>query len=59
MITIITPTYNRKYIITKCYDSLVNQTNKDFEWLVIDDGSTDHTEELINKFIDESYRICQ
>ena len=54
MITVLTPTYNRKYIIKKAYDSLVAQTNKDFEWLVIDDGSTDNTKELIDEFISEN-----
>ena len=45
MITVFTPTYNRKYIIPKLYDSLCKQTKKNFEWLVIDDGSTDGTNE--------------
>jgi glycosyltransferase involved in cell wall biosynthesis len=43
-ITIFTPTYNRGYIIHKLYESLLLQTNFSFEWLVIDDGSTDDTE---------------
>ena len=45
-ITVFTPTYNRGYIIEKLYDSLKRQTCKDFEWLVVDDGSEDNTEEL-------------
>ena len=53
MITILTPTYNRKYIIKKAYDSLIKQTNKNFEWLVIDDGSNDNTKQLIDSFIKE------
>lgn len=52
-ITVFTPTYNRAYIIKNVYDSLLRQTYKDFEWLVIDDGSTDDTEELINGLIKE------
>ena len=44
MLTIFTPTYNRAYIIDKLYQSLLNQTNFDFEWVVVDDGSTDETE---------------
>lgn len=47
-ITIFTPTYNRGYIIGKLYESLLRQTNKDFEWLVIDDGSSDNTEDLFS-----------
>ena len=46
-ITVFTPTYNRAYILTKCYNSLKSQTNKDFEWLIIDDGSTDDTRSLV------------
>jgi len=54
MITILTPTYNRKHTLRRAYDSLINQTNKDFEWLVIDDGSKDDTKELIDEFISEN-----
>lgn len=46
-LTIFTPTYNRGYILPKLYDSLCTQTCKDFEWLVVDDGSTDNTSELL------------
>jgi glycosyltransferase involved in cell wall biosynthesis len=51
MITVLTPTYNRKNTIEKAYESLINQTNKNFEWMIVDDGSSDNTKELINKFI--------
>lgn len=54
MITILTPTYNRKKTLTRAYESLLNQTNKEFEWLVIDDGSTDDTNNLINNFINDN-----
>lgn len=53
ILTIFTPTYNRAYTIKKLYASLVNQTYKKFEWLVIDDGSTDNTEEVFRYFISE------
>ena len=46
-LTIFTPTYNRAYILPKLYESLCEQTCQDFEWLIVDDGSTDHTKELI------------
>ena len=39
LITIFTPTYNRGFIINRLYESLRRQTIKDFEWIVIDDGS--------------------
>jgi glycosyltransferase involved in cell wall biosynthesis len=45
MVTVFTPTYNRAYIINKLYLSLLSQTDKDFEWVVVDDGSTDSTQE--------------
>lgn len=54
MITVFTPTYNRAYMIDKLYDSLCRQTCKDFEWIIVDDGSVDNTEELIQNFIQEN-----
>ena len=54
MITILTPTYNREKNLKKAYKSLLEQTNKDFEWLVIDDGSKDKTKKLINLYIKEN-----
>lgn len=50
MITIFTPTYNRAYILPKLFESLQNQTSKNFEWLIVDDGSNDDTKELVNDF---------
>lgn len=50
MITVFTPTYNRVYHLNRLYESLCQQTDKNFEWLVVDDGSTDYTEELIDTF---------
>lgn len=51
MITVLTPTYNRAYTLERAYESLINQTNKNFEWLIVDDGSNDNTKELVDKFI--------
>lgn len=58
-ITVFTPTFNRAYIIEKLYRSLQRQNYKDFEWLVIDDGSSDNTENLINGWKNEenSFKI--
>ena len=53
-ITVFTPTYNRAYILPCLYESLCNQTCKDFEWLIIDDGSIDETESLVKSWIDEN-----
>lgn len=52
-ITVYTPTYNRAYCLHKCYNSLVNQTRKDFKWLIIDDGSQDNTNQLVESWIKE------
>lgn len=53
-ITVFTPTYNRAYCLQQCYDSLLKQTNKDFIWLIIDDGSTDNTKNVVNAWIKEN-----
>lgn len=53
-ITVFTPTYNRGHIILNLYHTLQQQTFHDFEWLVIDDGSTDETEDLFAKLIKET-----
>ena len=49
-ITVFTPTYNRAYIIDELYNSLKKQTFIDFEWLIIDDGSTDCTYEKVKNW---------
>lgn len=48
-LTIFTPTYNRRDLIERLYQSLLAQTQKTFEWVVIDDGSTDNTESFFTK----------
>lgn len=52
-LTIFTPAYNRAHTIGRTYESLLRQTCKDFEWLIIDDGSTDNTRELVNSWMEE------
>ena len=51
ILTVFTPTYNRAYTLHKCYESLRRQTNKGFVWLIIDDGSTDNTKELVDSWL--------
>lgn len=62
-LTIFTPAYNRARTLSRTYESLLRQTSKDFEWLVIDDGSTDNTRELVEGWINENRisikYICQ
>lgn len=48
-LTVFTPTFNRRELLTRCYESMCRQTNKDFVWMIVDDGSTDDTK----KFADE------
>jgi glycosyltransferase involved in cell wall biosynthesis len=47
-LTVFTPTYNRAHTLRRTFESLCNQTSGDFRWLVLDDGSTDGTKELID-----------
>lgn len=51
-LTVFTPTYNRAYCLYKGYEALCKQTCKDFIWLIIDDGSSDNTKEMIDRWID-------
>ena len=52
-ISIIVPIYNAEKYIAKCVDSLVNQTKKELEFILINDGSTDNTEEIIKTYKDK------
>lgn len=54
ILTIFTPTYNRAHTLVRTYESLCRQTCKDFEWLVIDDGSTDNTRDLVEQWVAKS-----
>lgn len=52
-LTVFTPTFNRARTLQRLYESLVSQTCMDFEWMIIDDGSTDNTGEQVKGFIRE------
>lgn len=52
-VCVFTPTYERAYILHVLYESLVAQTSQDFVWMIVDDGSTDSTEELVRSWIEE------
>lgn len=52
-LSIVTPTYNRGSLLMRCFTSLKEQTSHDFEWIIIDDGSTDDTESVAAHFLDE------
>ncbi|MFQ7292679.1 MAG: glycosyltransferase family A protein [Monoglobales bacterium] len=53
MLTIFTPAYNRAYTLDRLYKSLCEQTDRNFEWLIVDDGSKDDTKELVARWIKE------
>ena len=53
-VTVFTPTFNRASYLTTLYKSLLKQTNKNFEWYIVDGDSDDNTEELVREFIAEN-----
>lgn len=53
-LTILTPTYNRKYILHKLYNSLTEQSDKRFVWFIVDDGSNDSTKEQVDRWEKEN-----
>ena len=54
--SIITPTYNCAELLKRTARSIFNQTFSDFEWIIVDDGSTDNTQKIISSFADS--RVC-
>lgn len=58
MITVFTPTYNRAYILPKLYASLRAQTSDNFEWVIVDDGSTDETKRLVTGWLSDKNKFC-
>ena len=57
LLTIFTPTYNRKHTIGRTYKSLLKQTCKDFKWLIIDDGSNDESGIILDEYAAKDRRI--
>lgn len=53
-LTVLTPAYNRRKGLQKLFDSLLAQTNKNFEWLIVDDGSTDDTSQFAQQWVNGS-----
>lgn len=53
-ITVFTPTYNRAHLLHQLYESLLGQSNQNFKWLIIDDGSMDNTKDVVDGFIKEN-----
>ncbi len=57
LVTFFTPTYNRAHILHRCYESLCDQPDYDFKWLIVDDGSTDGTRELAAGWMEREDRF--
>ena len=56
-ITFLTPTYNREKLLGNLYLSLIRQTFKGFEWLIIDDGSEDSTRDMVSEWLESEQRF--
>lgn len=54
IVAILTPTFNRGGVLQNLYKSLKDQTCKDFEWIIVDDGSSDNTQDIVKKWISEN-----
>ncbi len=59
-LTVFTPSFNRAYLLPRCYESMKAQSCKEFVWMIIDDGSTDNTAELVRAWQQENngFEIC-
>ena len=57
VLSVVTPTYNRAHLLSGCYESLRRQTCKDFEWIIVDDGSRDETAQVAASFDDSDFPI--
>lgn len=55
LFTVFTPTYNRAHLLPRVYDSLKRQTLRNFEWVIVDDGSSDNTRELVAQWAKEAH----
>lgn len=57
LLSIITPAYNRGHLLKNCFESLLAQTDKDFQWIIVDDGSTDNTRDVVKSFGAKEFEI--
>ena len=56
-VAVLTPTYNRSHTLRALFESLENQNCFDFKWYIVDDGSTDDTQNLVKEFVTEKFEI--
>jgi glycosyltransferase involved in cell wall biosynthesis len=57
-VSVIIPTYNRAQLLAEAIDSVLNQTFSDFELIIVDDGSTDHTADVVRSYHDQRIHYC-
>lgn len=57
LLSIVTPVYNRAGLLKTCWESLAHQTDKDFEWIVVDDGSTDGAADVVKALPDAGFPV--
>ena len=58
-LTIFTPVFNRAHCIGQCYRSMRRQKNQNFVWIIVDDGSTDHLEDVVRPWLKEGAQKFQ
>ncbi len=58
-ISVVLPTYNRAHLVGRAIQSVLNQTHQDFEIIIVDDGSSDNTEEIVNNYTDVRIRYVR
>src|SRR3989344_1865760 len=58
-VSVVLPTYNRAHTLERAVRSVLNQTHKDFELIVVDDGSTDNTRDIVVSFADGRIRYIK
>lgn len=58
-LTVFTPVYNRARCVGRCYESMLRQKNRNFIWIIVDDGSTDNLEDTVKPWLDgpQAFRI--
>ena len=56
-VSIIVPAYNAEKFLTRCLNSIAVQTMRDFECIIVDDGSTDRTGEIAESFAKKRFKV--
>lgn len=57
MISVIVPVYNAEKTLRRCVESILSQTDQDFELLLVNDGSTDSSEAICNEYVEKKRRV--